>query len=1181
MKELSLKDIRVEALNLIEASAGTGKTWTIAALYIRLLLEKNLSPEDILVVTYTRAATAELKDRIRRRIISSLKLFTGDHTPEDDLEEMLLENSPDRSQAVKILTRALFSFDDASIFTIHGFCQRALTENAFESASLFDTEMITDQSALIQNIADDFWRSGILADSESFVSQLVSARQTPSTLLKPFAGHFQNRSLQIIPATDDPDFNVLTSRRDNLFQKALLLWRSSREEIVALLKEPGLNQQSYKPLQVDNAVDLMEDWFLSNRPSPGCEKIILFSTLNLEKKTTKGGTPPKHAFFDLVQELLKQCDDTDLAFKQKIMHRQAAFHAWLQDELPRRKAGQNVRCYDDLLLDLVQALSGPSGIKLAANLRQRFKAALIDEFQDTDTLQWQIFRRMRGNDSSYPLFLIGDPKQAIYSFRGADIYAYLAAAETVQQGLRWTLKNNRRSVRLLVEAVNTLFGDCPDPFLSNGIQFQEVDHKRPAEDQLLVKGIPDQKPLQLMVYPNPEGKPPASGSVRQPIAAAVAAEISHLLAGEHLIREAGQERKLTPADLAVLVKTHAQAEQIQQALLALQIPSVQHGNSTIFETAEALDLLRILKAVAWPSNESLLKEALLGGLLGINANSLADMIASDDTRWEDWLICFFDLSKLYQSHGVVAMTTHLLEECKVRSRLLCLPDGERRLTNLMHCVELIHQAALENCSGIEGSIVWLERRLNRRQEDETALLRLETDADAVRIVTIHTSKGLQYPITFLPFAWDVPAKSPDRALFHQKDGHLVLDLGSQDLDEHLEQTRAEQDAEAIRLLYVALTRAEYRCYVVWGNIGQAAASPLRRFLHPALSKPFKEFGFNDILDDLSALKLKVPAIQVTEIASEEQPAAYRPEQDSTIILENRTFKKIIPNDWRVSSFSAIASGKERYLQPHDYDADSAGSLVSDRSGAAEGFSIFDFPRGAAAGTCLHELFEIINFADTNAVSIDHLIQPCLQRNGYDRQWVPAVQQMMTSVMNAQLIPAEPGFSLNSLKPGSWKCEMEFFLPLKRLSNVSLRELFAGLISPDVHGDFEDILGKLQLQETRGLLHGFMDMIFEHAGRYYIIDWKSNHLGYQYHAYHQNALQQSMAEHAYILQHHLYTLALDRFLRVSLPGYHYESHFGGAIYVFLRGVGSGNPDLGIYRDRPSIEFIRRSDKILLK
>ena len=1177
MKELSLKDIQVEALNLIEASAGTGKTWTIAALYIRLLLEKNLSPEDILVVTYTRAATAELKDRIRRRIVSSLKLFTDDHAPEDDLEEMLLAYT-DHSQAVNILTRALFSFDDASIFTIHGFCQRALTENAFESASLFDTEMITDQSALIQNIADDYWRSKILTDSENFVSRLVSDRKTPAILLKPINGHFQNRSLQIIPVTLDPDFCALTFRRNDLFRKAMLLWRSSQEEIVALLKQPGLNQQSYKPVQIENAVELLEEWFSGNRPYPGCEKAILFSSLHLEKKTTKGGTPPVHAFFDLIQELLQQCEETDLAFEQKIIHHQTAFHAWLQEELPRRKTGRNVRCYDDLLLDLEQALSGSSGGTLAANLRQRFKAALIDEFQDTDPLQWQIFCRMQGNHSNYPLFLIGDPKQAIYSFRGADIHAYLAAAETVQQGLRWTLKDNRRSVHLLVKGVNTLFGNCPEPFLSNGIRFQEVDHKRPTEDQLLVNGLPDQKPLQLMIYPNQEGKPPGSGAVRQPIAAAVATEIAKLLVGEHLIRAAGQERKVSPADLAVLVKTHAQAELIQQALLALEIPSVQHGNTTIFETPEALDLLRILKAVAWPSNEALVKEALLGGLLGINANSLVAMTAGDGAGWEDWLLCFFDLSKLYQRHGIVAMTTHLLEECEVRSRLLCLPDGERRLTNLMHCVELIHQAALENCSGIEGSIVWLERRLNRRQDDETALLRLETDADAVRIVTIHTSKGLQYPITFLPFVWDVPAKAPDRALFHQQDGHLVLDLGSQDIDEHLALTRAEQDAEAIRLLYVALTRAEYRCYVVWGNIGQAASSPLRRFLHPRLPKPFKEFGLNDILTDLTGLRVKEPAIQVTGMVLGEQTGGYRPERDSSIILENRIFKKTIPVDWRVSSFSAIASGKERHQQPHDYDAETAADLSGDRSGAEE-FSIFDFPRGAAAGTCLHELFEAIDFADS-AASVDHLVQPCLQRNGYDQQWAPAVQQMVNNVLNAQLIPADSSFSLKNLKAGAWKCEMEFFLPLRRLSSSSLRELFAGLINPDLHGDFEEILGKLQLQETRGLLHGFMDMIFEHAGRYYIIDWKSNHLGYKYQAYHQDALRQSMAEHAYILQHHLYTLALNRFLRLSLPGYQYESHFGGAIYVFLRGVCSGDLDLGIYRDRPSSEFISRSDKLLL-
>jgi exodeoxyribonuclease V beta subunit len=630
------------------------------------------------------------------------------------------------------------------------------------------------------------------------------------------------------------------------------------------------------------------------------------------------------------------------------------------------------------------------------------------------------------------------------------------------------------------------------------------------------------------------------------------------------------------------VRTHTQADLIREALNARAIPSVQQGNRTIFETPEALDLLRILRAAAEPYREPLVTEALLGGLGGLNVDRVA--AAQDDGReWELWLERFHGLREAYRAGGIMSLASFLLDACGVRERLLCLPDGERRLTNLLHCTELLHQFAQEGDDAIESLIAWLERRITGFTEDETALLRLETDDDAVRIATIHASKGLQYPLVFLPYAWDVPSDTPERVIFHDADGNLTLDLGSDLREEHEQATRRERDGEAARLLYVALTRAEFRCYVVWGGISQADASPLFRLIHGPGAPPLKGQDDTAILAALRKFETAAPGI-ASEIMPPPEPApAYRPAAGGDLPLTCPPFNATIPADWRVASFSSLAGGGERPISPQDYDALAASAALDTAGDGAlerEQGGIFDFPRGAASGTCLHEIFERLDYARLEPETITRTAAERLRANGYDQSWVPAVSAMVADVTRAALCPDDPAFCLSSLQPGSWRVEMEFFLPIRQLSTGVLGALFDGLLDQHVHGDFSRVLAGLSFKQGRGMLQGFMDMVFEHNGRYYIIDWKSNHLGYRREEYGPAGLRESMARHAYILQYHLYTLALDRMLRLRLPGYDYDTHCGGAVYVFLRGVSAAPGVYGIYHHKPSAGFINRAGELLL-
>jgi len=1183
MKSLKLTDISTSGLNLIEASAGTGKTWTIAALYMRLLLERNMKPEEILVVTYTRAATSELKERIRQRIVNTLEMFSSDRQSADELEEVLSKSCPDRVMARRLLTRALFSFDNAAVYTIHGFCQRALVDNAFESGSLFDTDMVADQSAIVQEAGDDFWREFILTESDHLVAQLVADRYTPERLLDQLKGHYQNSELKIIPQTVEYDFSSIALERAALFDRAANIWRSEHSKIIELLQRPGLNQGSYKPQQIDKAVMSVSNWFYGS-PYPVCDKLSFFTMDALVKKTVKGATTPQHPFFDLCSDLMDICQTAEDAYKTRLIQLQQSLHKWLKAQLPLRKRRANIRCYDDLLLDLHRALHGEKGNEMASCLRERYKAALIDEFQDTDPLQWQIFQRMVEADSeNYPLFLIGDPKQAIYSFRGADIFAYLTAANSVPDKQRWTLETNRRSTTPLVKAVNELFSSTDNPFSSEGIDFSPVQSGRNSEDQLLENNKISLSPLQFLIYPSGTEKAPAKYIVRRPIADAITIEILKLLNGSYMIKNVNGQQKLGAGDIAILVRTHSQAELINKTLSAAGIRSVQYGSATIFETPEALGLLRFLKAIAIPGQSGLIREAMLSGLLGINANRLNESLC-DDLLWDNWLEHFRELSDAFRYGGVVSMATCMLDKCGARQFLLSQIDGERRLTNLLHCVELAHNEALESDFGIERLTVWLEKRICTHQEDETALLRLETDDNAVKISTIHASKGLQYPVVFLPFAWDATSKPPDKVIFHDENRKLTLDLGSEQFQDNRQKSFAEQNAESMRLLYVAMTRAEFRCYIVWGAISQAEAAPLYRLLHGKSEKLFKDYSDSDILADLGKITQNAPGIEVKLIDLNEQTGSNIQPTEKGPKLVCREFKGEICKDWRISSFSSIAGGHEKQFQARDLDIldSSAIYFKQEQTVLTDALSIFSFPRGPEAGTCLHELFEKLDFCNISFSTLEVQVKNCLIRNGYDPLWVPVITNMTMDVVSTPLQNCDDSnFTLCQLKPGTWITEMEFILPLKVLNSSCLKEALSGQLNYLKHNDFESLISSLRMQETRGMLLGFIDMIFEHNGRYYIVDWKSNHLGNSCDDYGQENLNRSMAEHAYILQYHLYSLALDRLLALKIPDYDYQRHFGGIIYIFLRGVSSKINGSGVYTDRPTVDFIKRANYFLLE
>ncbi len=1009
MEMLDPKNIPLFGIRLIEASAGTGKTHTIALIYLRLLLERGLTVPEILVVTYTNAATEELRDRVRAFVRLALQAAEG--TAKDDADVQAIIEQAGQPQIVRQrLADALTRMDEAAVFTIHGFCQRLLQDNAFESGALYDPEFITSESDLRHAIVEDFWRRRLYPAPAEEAAWALSQWNTPAELRQAL-GPAGRPGIAILPEPDAALRETVDEAR-TLHRDLRALWRAEGAAVARLVTDnPALNRRSYSPEAVCQALEAMGEHLAADHLPPGLHRRIeLLTETKLAACTKKGYTTPSHRVFGL-------CERYRAAFEQAGDARRALFlaeaAAYLQDQLPSRKRERRVLFFDDLLSDVEAALAQPGGDALAERARSQCPVALIDEFQDTDPLQYAIFERIYRERPQCGLFLIGDPKQAIYSFRGADIFAYIRAKrDTAGPERQFTLPTNWRSARPLVQAVNALFGRVRAPFLYEGdIDFQPVEAAGRADEKPLV--VEGNRPVPLRIWwlarpaEVPAGKVPrpiAKEAARQAVAEVCAAAIARLLeqgaSGEARL----EDRPLEARDVAVLVRDRYEAEAVQQALTAVRVPSVYYGRESVYQTEEAQEVARVLLAVAEPEDEWAVRAALCTRLLGKTASDL-EAIARDESAWEATVERFRAHGAEWRGGAFSGMVQRLLQAEGVVPRLLALPDGERRLTNLLQLAELLQLAAAER-PGPDALLRWLaDQRVAPDADSEEQQLRLESDENLVKVFTVHRSKGLQWPVVFLPFPWSAkPVGGNGAFTFHDGTGRLCLDLGSPAQEEHRALAERERLAEELRLLYVAITRAKYLCCLSWGAVNGAPDSALAYLLHQA-PPPEEPASVMEGLDD-PAIRRDLDALAAGArgcIAVEEMPAApapaWRPPRGGETALAARTFTVHIDRTWRVTSYSGLAAGRDPE-QP-DYDAFPSPVALAEPAAAR---SIFDFPRGARSGLFMHALMESLDFPQARGEALATAVAEHLGRFGFPRAWQPVVEAMVADVLDTPLDP---------------------------------------------------------------------------------------------------------------------------------------------------------------------------------
>ena len=1200
MIELDHLHIELSDMNLIEASAGTGKTYAIACLYLRLLIEKALSPERILVVTYTEAATKELRGRIRARIREALAVMDGAVT-DDTFLAGLRANADGMeiggSGARERLELALTSFDTAAIFTIHGFCLRALQDNAFESGSLYDTELVADQTPLVLEVVDDFWRTRFFSEPAPLLGYALRNGYTRGYFMNFLKGIWANSRLKVIPWFDAADIVLIENHCRSKYGMLRELWKKSGEEIRELItNDKGLRRaaDTYRPDLLPTLFADMDVFVAGDNPYDLFDGFDKFRAAWMEKKRFKKNPPPRHAFFECCEELANNVSKRFLALRVELIQ-------FCRERLPLRKRERNIRFFDDLLGDLHLALSGENGPLLAATLAEKYKAALIDEFQDTDPVQYDIFRKIYAS-TGCPLFLIGDPKQAIYSFRGADIFAYMRAAQDVPPERRFTLTGNWRSTPRLLTAFNTVFDNKREPFVYDRISYHPVSSGRPDAPKKLTTADGDSGGLRVWYMPaDDDGKPINVGNANDLVSMAVAAEIANLLRQGAEGRAVIGDRPLAPWDIAVIVRSHRQAGLIQDALRSLDIPSVMRSDMSIFATGEARQLFTLLRALVDPGAETRVRAALVTDILGRSGNDIAGL-NEDETAWESYLELFREYRHIWLDRGFMVMSQSLMAREGVRGRLLRYPDGERRLTNLLHCFDLIHHKAHERGLGMEALVTWFGERIASNDSAEEYQIRLETDEKAVKIVTIHVSKGLEYPIVFCPFMWSGVHGNDEVVGFHD-DFTMVKDFGSPEHEMHRALARKEALAESLRLLYVALTRARYRCYLCAGKIidktnrNSPETSPLAYLFHASAETRMAEDLVASLASEVSALDHGQVTRQLLDFAARDEgdiSVSRMPDTAATIPSPAqdgervepvcRIFQGVVARDWRVASFTSFtAHGKTTVELP---DRDETGEVedtaVTSPDELIRGRDIFGFPRGAQAGIFLHGIFEELNFCGHDTAAIESQVAKGLEKYGYDAEWLPHVREMVTAVITTPLASVEGTFTLSGLERGSWLVELEFFFPLNFITPEYLGNCLMKWGARYAAADLGWILGALDFKPVRGMVRGFMDMVFQQGGKYYLVDWKSNHLGYRLEDYRREALKTAMERNLYPLQYLLYTVALNRYLSMRLRGYDYSTHFGGVLYVFLRGVSPERGErFGFFRDLPPRELIDDLTKCLIQ
>lgn len=1155
-KNFNVTEVALSGTNLIEASAGTGKTFSIAILVLRMIVEKNIPIDKQLIVTFTNYAVAELQERIRKFLSEAAEIVS---LSEKDLEEnaekyekiilQICNNYPDKKELRDQLRQSQLLLDEASIVTIHGFCQRMLNEFAFESGQNFQVELQADVSYLIDRVTNEFWRNEI-STIEPGIFEFKDLEKTRSFFKDVLVGGLSEIKFGV--NTLNP---LLTGKSlQDLFEDFKKIQEGLFEDKERLIEYIDSNIEEIRKDIIGNKNSKDRYEILLNNPDVFLESALDYYRKNWDKIAgyyDKFTSP----FWSECRNLVareKDVKNSKASLLASILYSNQDFY---RSRLNQLIEDSGILTFDHLISNLHRSIVIDNNQNLKRLIRSKYAAVFIDEFQDTDVVQFELFEKLfiddRSEESS-TLFLIGDPKQSIYSFRGADVESYLHAKSKVENS--YSMNVNFRSSPKMIKAANEFFTASGDDVFGYGegkdsglfIGYTEVE-SRHEKKKLLKDGSEYDHSLLFC----------AANSVDVNNKQIVDTVKFLLNPAENFQMQDKDDtlESLKPKDIAILTRDKKTGREIKKILHKNNIPAVSIDDEMVTKSVEAKEMVLILQAMLNPSishiNSALFLTFLNTVYKSRSKENLPVQFVNEITAVEK----FADYRRIIEENGFYQAFMSLMDDFSVEETLSGSNASQRSLSNILQLSEILHDLQYRKGLSTEELVDWLKRATtpDAGKDDEYAL-RIESDEEAISIMTLHKSKGLEFPIVFIQGLKDaeikehrlVKLKSP----IPTDNAHSVrtlrhpLDLNDQEMGEIIKYERQE----IRRLIYVGITRAAYQCYVFYSNSGLGkAGAPLFEMYQKVQDSMVvdKKFEPQSIDSDLKISGNEKDTISLASFNAANAVASTSP--------------------WSILSYTALR-------RPHEITPTLPGKVNSDY----DQFIFYDLPRGANAGTKLHELFENIHFqsdfGDFESLSDYEKNQLTVfnrKKGQGEDDFSREIAEMVNHVMSARIEADHDSFALIEIPAEKKIHEMEFDFSLNQSKVTALEPLLSQY----------DIKLNPDLKEMHGIMNGFIDLLFEHNGRFYILDWKSNHLGYDVSDYIGDNLNAAMNDNQYKLQYLIYTIAVHRYLKQRLgEHYNYETHFGGAIYVFLRGARAGEKS-GIYFERLEERFVEEMDKVM--
>ncbi|HSB93097.1 MAG TPA: exodeoxyribonuclease V subunit beta [Flavitalea sp.] len=1108
-------EVVLEGTNLIEASAGTGKTYSIAIMVLRLVLEVKLPVKEILMVTFTKAAVAELEERVREFIRNAYRASTG-HTVSDKTIQLVVDRQIARDGIEEVQNRlqaAVLFLDESAVMTIHGFCQQTLTEFAFEAGQIFGAETIQDIDLLVEEQLNKFWRKEVTTMPEPLLAALLKAGLTRELLRGVISAHLGGK--RYLPYEEGKVYDCSGEQHQQWMAELKELQQKEKtlhDSIVQFIESnrDRLFSQGEKDHNVRKGLNLLvdhpEEWFQ------------LFRT-----KKDKGYASK---LFPDVLALCNDCDDANerlqKQYKKILSHLYCMAIAVVSQQVALAKERQNLVAFDDMIQKVHAALTRKPNPRLVESLQKKYKAVLIDEFQDTDKLQYEIFETAFRTNTI--VFFIGDPKQSIYAWRKADLHTYFKARKGVDNV--YAMNVNYRSSAAYIHSMNE-FLSIDDTFLfkgeSDGIEYVNVQAPGDShKGELLLQGAP-MRPITIVDAVNKDDAD-----------AGLVADVIRLLdKDQYTLRSGDKNDGLRPSDIGILVRTNKQAASIKTQLARYGIPAVTIGDERVLESDEAKMVWYFLIAMEEPSRGNI-NRALLGPLTGYNADTI--LLLKEEVVTD----LFRGYRKTWEESGVYTAMMNIVTDFNIRNYLLSghSEQGERSITNLFQLIELLHKMQVRQNFSLLELISWLKRGIDgMRLAGDEFEQRVESDEESVKIVTIHKSKGLEYNVV-LSSSLDMAKSNSNKAQttsFRNPQSNEYVSIDNTSLTTADRQLAEDQEnQEKRRMLYVALTRAVYKCFIY--KNGKAAKN--------STLTPFIDGRF---VIESSLVEIKQPA---------EPPGDYRYRQEAKTIpvarkAENFELHHI---NWRKASYTSIAAKHEFRIKP----------ITGGHLEAYDRFIFYQLLKGAHTGNLLHYIFEHVNFASDSNWS--YVINKAITQfvPGKRELYSPLLLQLVETIVHVPIKINNTEFTLSQVGAANRLHEFEFDFSINSASVSALNSLSNSNVRFAIR----------EQADLEGLMNGLIDLLFLHEGKYYILDWKSNYLGDRVEDYSIERLGEAMNDNNYHLQYLLYTIAVKKYLRSRLgETFNYEEDFGGVIYLFVRGIRKKLPH-GIFTIMPSSELVEK-------